>query len=73
MLKNIKRINPNAFKKSKVKKIKIKSLKLTKKMAKSFKKIKKGGWIKATGKYKAKNKEILNALPNVKNGKTKVK
>lgn len=71
--KNIKKIDPNAFKKSKVKNVKIKSVKLTKKMTKAFKKLKKGGKITVSGKHKAKNKELLNKLSNVKNGKTKVK
>lgn len=70
--KNIKRIDPKAFEKSKVKNVKIKGTKLTKKMAKSFKKLKKGGKIKCSGSHK-KNKEILNNLSTVKNGKTKVK
>ena len=42
-------------------------------MAKSFKKLKKGGKIKCSGSHKKKNKEILNNLSTVKNGKTKVK
>ncbi|WP_026492320.1 InlB B-repeat-containing protein [Butyrivibrio sp. XPD2002] len=71
--KNIKRIDPKAFEKSKVKNVKIKGTKLTKKMAKSFKKLKKGGKIKCSGSHKKKNKEILNNLSTVKNGKTKVK
>lgn len=71
--KNIKRIDPKAFYKSKVKNVKIKGTKLTKKMAKSFKKLKKGGKITCSGSHKKKNKEILNNLSTVKNGKTKVK
>ncbi len=71
--KNIKKIDPKAFNKSKVKNVKIKGTKLTKKMAKSFKKLKKGGKIKCSGSHKKKNKEILNNLSTVKNGKTKVK
>ncbi|WP_408070145.1 Ig domain-containing protein [Butyrivibrio sp. JL13D10] len=71
--KNIKKIDPNAFKSSKVKKVIVKGTKFTKKMAKAINKLKKGSTVKVTGKNKKANKKIFNALKNVKNGKIKVK